>query len=138
MSSNDREPATTDSEPVKRFRSVKEYREKKKIQRMNSGQETHSDSPNAGNRSLDAKEEFTRILKDTVAGICYSRLGDIESTEDIPEWRIVCRIISQTLLDKEARLPAEVRFNLSDTKLRDATVRRIKIYTTEYLDRKYP
>lgn len=129
---------------VKRFRSVREYRDQKKLQKLNGSNSTGSNVVSSGDKDVsDAKDSFVKLLKDTVAVLCYNRLSDHDSAEDItpdfvPEWRTVCRIISQTLLDKEARMPANVRYNLSDPKMVEGTVRRIRTYTSDYLERKYP
>ena len=127
---------------VKRFRSVKEYREKKKLQRTTGDSLSVNGLTSSTLPERNNKEEFIKLLKDTVAAICYERLHEeeegIRDPDFVPEWRVVCRIISDTLLDKEGRLAPDVRFNMKDSRLREATMRRIKTYTRDYLDRKYP
>lgn len=131
----------------KKLRSVREYREKKRLHKSEPYK-----SPSADQTSLSAsttshaaasQEEFTKMLKDAVGKICYDRLGIIDERGSIQEgsvplWRAVSRMICQALLDKEARLPVEIRFNMSDDRLRDAALRRIQSYTVDYLHRKYP
>ena len=134
----------------KRFRSVKEYREKKKLQRTFSGASTGQEQgfnpayvPNPSN-STSSKDDFVKLVKDTVARLCFDHLGNSEadrsptSSDHVPEWRVVSRLVSQTLIDKEARMPTEVRFNLSDAKARDGAIRRVSGYTSDYLKRKFP
>lgn len=141
----------TASEPaVKRFRSVKEYRENKKNQRlrMKQGGDTESSSSNVPEQTTgssvkesESREVFVKLLKDTVARLCFAHFEDSHeeaSSEAIPEWRIVSRIVSQALLEKEARLPPDVRFNVTDNRMKENAVHRIRVYTRDYLDRKYP
>ena len=131
---------------TKKFRSVREYREMKRIQKRVNGATDRSLSPeqnsNEGDTNGDTKEEFVKLLKDTVAHLCYGRLVNFDDSDDrdpnVPEWRRVCRIISQTLLEKESRMPPEVRYKVSPASAREAVVKRIQGYTITYLDRKYP
>lgn len=136
-----------DAPAKKKLRSVREYREKKRLHKSEpyKGTSTDQTSLSASTTSHGAvsQEEFTKMLKETVGKMCYDRIGitdDRGSIEEgsIPLWRAVSRMICQALLDKEARLPAEIRFNMSDNRLRDAAFRRIQSYTVDYLHRKYP
>ena len=120
---------------AKKFRSVKEYREKKRLQKSQFMKASVSDS--------SEQENFVKLLKNTVAKICFdhlsSREGMVETTHDSnSRWREVSRLVSQALLDKESRLPDDIRFNVSEHRLKEAALRRINGYTIEYLRRKYP
>ena len=144
---NSHDPDRFDQEPeTKRFRSVKEYREMKRLQKLGSSSADRSVSPEPtpteSSRVHDSKEEFVKLLKDTVARICHERLASFEDPHDddtdVPEWRRVSRIISQTLLEKESRMPPEVRYKVSPNHAKEAAVKRVQGYTIAYLDRKYP
>jgi hypothetical protein len=148
----------------KRFRSVREYRERKKQQKQsasdtNSRNQWASDT-NSINQSpeyadegstqpgssniLQEKDTFVKLLKDTVAHICYSRIGNSDNAgaqsdkDEVPEWRRVSRLISQTLLEKESRMQPELRYKTSPASLREAAIKRISGYTKDYLHRKFP
>jgi len=150
MSSDEDEFVDATNAGAKRFRSVKEYREKKRLQKLaSSGSDrNHSPEPTGAesknkNDTLSEKDEFTKLLKDTVAQIAYSRIGKVSSSthreneEEIPEWRRVSRLISQTLLEKESRMSSDVRYKTHPSHLREAAVKRISGYTTDYLNRKF-
>ena len=141
---NSEEP---DGEPeFKRFRSVKEYREMKRNQKRANAATDRSVSPeptkDPEDQAKDPKEDFEKLLKDTVAHLCYGRLVNFDEPDDndavVPEWRRVSRVISQTLLEKESRMPPDIRYRVSPAEARDAAVKRIQGYTISYLDRKYP
>jgi len=135
-----------DEPEAKRFRSVKEYREMKRRQKLtNMGADrsvSPEPAPKAPNNAVDNKDEFVKLLKDTVAHLCYGRLVNFDDFEDeesdVPEWRRVSRIISQTLLEKESRMPPEFRYKIAPTQAKEAAIKRIQAYTIAYLDRKYP
>ena len=120
----------------KRLRSTKEYREMKKQQKKAVLTESSASS------TLDssvANEEFVRLVKDAVAKLCFQRFGSqLSELDGIPEWRIQTRRLSQSLLDKESRMPEEIRFNISTDNLRENAVKRVNAYTFDYLKRKYP
>lgn len=135
-----------DEPASKRFRSVREYREMKRLQKRAGTAADRSVSPEqdtkGSTQTHDTNEEFVKLLKDTVAHLCYGRLVNFDDGEDadpdVPEWRRVSRIISQTLLEKESRMPPDVRYRVSPAHAREAAVKRIQGYTISYLDRKYP
>ena len=136
------EPPTSTGEPSsKRFRSVREYREMKRLQKLARDRSVSPEpEENEPEQPGDPKEEFVKLLKDTIAHICYNKLGTVENTEDdseVPEWRRVSRIISQTLLEKESRIPTDVRYKVTPEHAREAAIKRIQGYTRAYLDRKY-
>jgi hypothetical protein len=129
---------------TKRFRSVREYREMKRLQKHAGSNSDRSVSPEPESKQAppkDQKEEFVKLLKDTVAQLCYGRLVNLDDPQDdseVPEWRRVSRIISQTLLEKESRMPPDVRYKVAPSHAREATIKRVQGYTIAYLDRKYP
>ena len=117
----------------KRFRSVREYRETKRLRKSLVSSDVSLSI------SSSEKDDFIKLLKDNVARVCHDRLGDDERVDgdSVPLWRSVSRLISQTLLDKESRMPVDLRYKVDDDRKRDNAVKRICGYTTEYLDRKY-
>ncbi len=144
MPDPDRGGNDSEDRGTKRFRSVREYREMKRLQKHAGSNSDRSVSPEPVSepvQRIDEKDEFVKLLKDTVAHLCYGRLVNLDDPQDdpeVPEWRRVSRVISQTLLEKESRMPPDVRYKVSPTQARDATIKRVQGYTIAYLDRKYP
>ena len=137
-----------DQEPEpKRLRSVKEYREKKKLQKTQFSNtvvgESASTSSSSKSRGESNKNAFKALLNETVSSQCASHFDAMSDKNDTVYDRdtLFCGVsamIYQALLEKESRLPEEVRFNVSDRRLKDAALRRIISYTSDYLQRKYP
>ena len=119
----------------KRLRSTKEYREKKKMQKRG----TMNPPISSVSSGAEASEDFVRLVKDNVAKICFQKIGHYETKDpdEVPEWRVLTRRISQTLLEKESRMPEDIRFNMSTDQLRENAIKRVSVYTSEYLKRKY-
>lgn len=144
MPDSDREDNASEERGPKRFRSVREYREMKRLQKNAGSNSDRSVSPEPESKPdqpRDQKDDFIKLLKDTVAHLCYGRLFNSDDSQDdleVPEWRRVSRVISQTLLEKESRMPPDVRYKVSPTPAREATIKRVQGYTIAYLDRKYP
>ncbi len=107
----------------KRMRSVREYKEAKRRQKV----EKKSVSP----------VSFEKLLKDTVAKSCYDHIGDRpgDKEAEIPEWRRVYRTIAGLLLEKEARLPEEVRFRCSMDDERASVIKRVRQYCDKHFNK---
>lgn len=146
MSSDIPSPFTTEysdeqESGQKRLRSTREYREQKKLKKALTSHSTSSSSQEPDQPYVASpRDDFVRLVKDTVAKLCHERLGyrTRQDSDEVPEWRAVSRRVSSTLIEKEARMPEDVRFNVSDQRLRENAVKRVTGYTVEYLDRKYP
>ncbi|KAF4672564.1 hypothetical protein FOL47_000399 [Perkinsus chesapeaki] len=128
---------TSDASPVKKMRSVREYRSQKR-----SGSDRNSLL-----KSYHHTQEykvFDKFLKDEVYKLTqlHIRRSNPEmcdhDADEAPEWRKVAKAISQTLMEKELRLDSTVRFNLSSDGLKDSAMKRIKGYCISYLNRKFP
>ena len=105
-----------EEEAAKKMRSIKEYKEQKKMKKS---------SPS-----------FEKLLKDTVASICYDKLVGHELNFDggeVPEWRKIYRHISTVLMEKESRLPEEIRFKCSTDEDKDKVVKRVSQFTLDFL-----
>jgi len=110
---------------AKKMRSVKEYRENKR--KAKEEKKTHATVP--------AATEFEKLLKDTVAKICFEKLAGKEEDHvvEVPQWRKVYRAISASLMEKESRLVEGVRFRCKTAEEQAAVVRRVSEYTNDYL-----
>ena len=108
---------------AKKFRSVKDYREnKRKAKEVKKANPTET-----------PVTAFEKLLKDTVARICFSKIGSHEDDGDLPEWRKVYRKISAILMDKETRVPETIRFRCKTPEEQKAVVKRVTEYTEDYL-----
>ncbi|KAF4726010.1 hypothetical protein FOZ62_027092, partial [Perkinsus olseni] len=128
---------TSDASPVKKMRSVREYRSQKR-----SGNDRSSLLKSY--HHTQEYRNFEKFLKDEVYRLTqlHIRRSNPEmcdhDEDEAPEWRRVAKAISQTLMEKELRLDSTVRFNLSSDGLKDSAMKRIKGYCTNYLNRKFP
>ncbi|KAF4701935.1 hypothetical protein FOZ63_007531 [Perkinsus olseni] len=128
---------TSDASPVKKMRSVREYRSQKR-----SGNDRSSLLKSY--HHTQEYRNFEKFLKDEVYRLTqlHIRRSNPEmcdhEEDEAPEWRRVAKAISQTLMEKELRLDSTVRFNLSSDGLKDSAMKRIKGYCTNYLNRKFP
>ena len=109
----------SEGESTKKLRSLKEYREHKK-----RAKEEKKDDKNFA---------FEKLLKDTVASQCVQKFGIGEGTE-LPEWRRVYRLVSALLMEKESRMPEDIRFRASTTDERNAVIKRVTAFCTNYLN----
>ena len=121
-----------DEPEARKLRSVKEYRENKKKAKEEKRHHTEKAAviPNDNNARFQV---FEKVLKDTVAAICFDKLGTRISNDEVPEWRKVYRTISAILIEKESRMPDEFKYRASTSAERAAVVKRVNQFCLDYL-----
>ena len=117
---------------AKKLRSVRAYKESKKRakeeKRTAAYQEDHR-IPAA--ESFEDFKGFEKLLKDTVAALCFRAYGD--SGAEVPEWRKVYRTISSLLLEKESRMAPEFRYRVGTEHDKAAVVKRVSGFTKDWI-----